>query len=121
MSSQLLAGKVGLVNFWATWCAPCMRELPALAEFYEEVSGQGFEILAVNVDRQENKARAYLSREPVPFPVLLDPKSSVMGQFDVLAMPTSVLVDREGRILEHHTGFDEEWFEELKKKVRLHL
>ena len=117
VGSTALEGKVGLINFWATWCAPCQRELPELSRMYAELSPKGFEVIAVNVDRERAPVDRFLNRLKLPFLVLLDPDSRIVGQYEVMAMPTSVLVDRSGRIVEHHTGFNEEWFAALREKV----
>lgn len=117
VSSALLAGKVGLVNFWASWCAPCQKELPALAELQRELGSDDFQILAVNVDRDASDALRIVSRGRFPFPVLMDPEAGVLGLFDVASMPTSVLVGRDGRVIDVHAGYSEKWMEELRTQV----
>lgn len=117
VSSERLEGKVALINFWASWCTPCRKELPALAGLYERTDRADFEIIAVNVDRDPQLARRFLGQQALPFPVLLDPTSQIVGRFDVTAMPTSVLVDRDGRILERHAGYSEAWFTALEARV----
>jgi protein-disulfide isomerase len=115
--SASAAGKVTLVNFWATWCGPCRKELPALARIYADYNDRGFEIIAVNVDRDPAKARALLKRSPLPFPVVLDPEASTLGRFHAVAMPTSVLADQNGIIIERQTGFSEKWAEQLREQL----
>ncbi len=117
VASSMLEGKVGLVNFWASWCGPCRKELPKLAELYGRHKDAGFEIVAVNVDRTPEDARRFLQGGALPFPVLLDPRSEVVGRFDVVSMPTTVLVDRDGRIVARHAGWSDEWFAELESEV----
>jgi len=115
--SEALEGKVGLVNFWATWCAPCRKELPALAELQKELEDRGLVVLAVNVDRKVEDAQRVIDASAFPFPVVLDPESKLFGQFGVSAMPFSVLVDREGKIVARHTGYSEEWMVELRDQI----
>jgi protein-disulfide isomerase/peroxiredoxin len=117
VSSDLLTGKVGLVNFWASWCGPCQKELPALARLQRELGNEDFQVLAVNVDRRAEDAKRVLSRGRFPFAVLMDPEARILGLFDVASMPTSVLVDRDGQIVDVHTGYSEKWMKELQAQV----
>ena len=117
IDSERLTGKVALINFWASWCTPCRKELPALAGLYGRTDRDAFEIIAVNVDRDPALARRFLAQQALPFPVVVDPASEIVGQFDVTAMPTSVLIDHEGRVVERHAGFSEAWFEELEQRI----
>ncbi len=91
--------KVVLVSFWASWCGPCRIELPQFVKLYKDRSGRGFEILAVNEDREEGKLAQYLKERPLSFPVLVDKDGEVAKQYGVEAFPTSVLVDSNGRVL----------------------
>ena len=115
--SQALAGRVTLINFWASWCTPCRKELPALAGLHARTDRADFEIVAVNVDRDPALARRFLGTTPLPFPVVLDPASEIVGQFDVTAMPTSVLIGRDGAVLERHAGYSDAWFSALEERV----
>jgi len=115
--SSSLSGKVTLVNFWASWCGPCQREMPALKTLQADLEARGFTVVAVNVDRDSSKATRLLGRVQPNYPVVLDPNSEVMGAFDVMAMPTSVLVDRTGHVVMQHTGYSEDWFSELRAQI----
>jgi protein-disulfide isomerase/peroxiredoxin/uncharacterized membrane protein len=117
VDSSSLQGKVGLVNFWASWCGPCRKELPALVALHARLEARGFAVIAVNVDRRPADARLFLKGKTLPFPVLLDPDSMVVGRFDVVSMPTSVLVDRDGVIVDRHAGFSDAWFQTLEARV----
>ncbi|PKG98446.1 TlpA family protein disulfide reductase [Paraglaciecola sp. MB-3u-78] len=96
-------GNVVLINFWASWCGPCREELPYLEELQQEYADLGFTILAVNVDEDPSKADILLNDIPVSFPVLFDVNDEVSKLYDVQAMPTTVIVDRDGnqRLLHH--------------------
>jgi thiol-disulfide isomerase/thioredoxin len=96
-------GNVVLINFWASWCGPCREELPYLEALQQEYADLGFTVLAVNVDEESAKAEILLNDISVTFPVLFDANDKVSKLYDVQAMPTTVLVDRDGnqRLLHH--------------------
>ena len=91
-------GKVLLINFWATWCPPCLIEMPSLAAVYNKFSKQGFEILAINLDENPKSARQFVEKNRLPFTVLLDPDGSAAQQYLVYGLPYTVILDREGKI-----------------------
>lgn len=93
---QNLRGQWVLVSFWATWCAPCLEEMPTLERLYQTLAEEGLEILAVHAGPGGEKVGEFLERVPVSFPVLLDEDLSV-GGWEVMALPTAVLVDPAGR------------------------
>lgn len=103
--------KVVMVNFWATWCTPCRVEMPQLTKLYNQYKADGFEILAVNEDEDTSKVHAYLARKPVPFPVLLDNSGQSAERYGIRAFPTTLIVDREGKVLNQFEGVNEhlEW------------
>ena len=98
-------GKVVLVNFWASWCGPCRQEMPALEELHRRYSRLGFTVLGVNVEQDPDNARGYLDDLPVSFPVLLDSQNEVTRTYQVSAMPSTVIVDRDGRVRYIHEGY----------------
>lgn len=105
---ESLRGRVVVVNLWATWCAPCVREMPSLQRVYERLGDRGLEVLAVAVDdipgeRQPDGRIVGLVSEFVDtygltFPVAIDPTGATERRFGTQYLPTTVLVDREGRI-----------------------
>ena len=95
--------KLVLVNFWATWCQPCRIEMPQLEKAYEEYREQGFEILAISSEDPDTIER-FLEEHPYSFPILLDPGATVTATYGVEAIPTTVLIDAEGKIIRVHTG-----------------
>ena len=99
------AGEVVLINFWASWCGPCRQEMPILSELHDKYKALGFTVLGVNVEEDPGKARKLLQEMPVSFPVLLDNESAVSKQYDVVAMPSTVLVDRQGNMRYLHKGY----------------
>nr|WP_136250734.1 TlpA disulfide reductase family protein [Ningiella ruwaisensis] len=111
-------GNIVLVNFWASWCGPCREELPAMEALYQEYADLGFEILAVNVDDEASKADVLLNDIEVSFPVLYDTQGEVSKLYDVNAMPTTVIVDRDGNQRLLHMGYrsgDEKKYEKAIK------
>lgn len=101
-----LRGKVVLVNFWATSCAPCLREMPNWIELHKKWGSAGLSIIAVAVAWDApNYVLDYTARFALPFTVALDPGSQVSQAFGgVKVIPTSFLLDRHGKIVEHYTG-----------------
>jgi peroxiredoxin len=98
-------GKVVYLDFWASWCAPCLTSLPLLEELRKEFSPRDFQVVAVNVDRDLEKARRFLERRPIGYPSASDPEGRLPGRFGVETMPTSFLIDRHGLVRHVHPGF----------------
>ena len=92
-------GSVVLVNFWATWCAPCIHEMPILQKVREMLKGQRFEVLAVNLGEEEERIRAFLEKftPMLEFPILLARDQSIMQTWKIQGLPLSYLVDTQGR------------------------
>lgn len=93
-----LSGKVLLVNFWASWCPPCVHEMPSMAALKRHFAQAPFEILAVNLAEEKPAIEAFLQRHPVNFPILLDPTGQAVKSWRVFAYPSSYLLDKQGRI-----------------------
>jgi len=94
-----LTGKVVLVNFWASWCPPCVHEMPSMQRLSEKLLGDPFIILGVNIAEEKSVVEAFLqSKVNVDFPVLLDSDGSIMRQWKVMAFPTSFVIDKKGKI-----------------------
>ena len=91
-----LAGKVVVVNFWASWCEPCVEEMPAMNRLREKFVGEGFEILAVNFQEGEPRIRNFLLKVPVSFPIVRDTDGAVARAWNVRIFPSSFVVDRNG-------------------------
>ncbi|MFQ5643003.1 MAG: TlpA family protein disulfide reductase [Thiogranum sp.] len=111
-------GEVVMINFWASWCAPCRQEMPLLDELYTQYQPLGFTILGVNVEEDSTRARQMLRNIPVNFPVLFDNKSNVSKLYNVVAMPSTVLVDRDGNIRYLHQGYKPGYEESYQEQVR---
>jgi peroxiredoxin len=100
-----LKGQVVMINFWATWCGPCRQEMPLLQQIHAKYEPLGFTMLGVNVEPDSVAAQNWLKGMPVSFPIVFDRKSEVSSSFGVEAMPSSVLIDREGRVRHVHRGY----------------
>jgi peroxiredoxin len=103
-----LRGRVVLVNFWATWCQPCEDEMPAMERLYERLRPAGFELLAISVGEEPSVVRSFRDRLGVTFPILLDSDKRVAAAWQTFAFPESLLVDRDGTVLERYVG-PREW------------
>ncbi len=97
-------GKVVLVNFWASWCPPCVAELPTIHQFYQSHQTDGFVVLAVNAQEDRGTVSGFINQHGYTFPVLLDPDSVAADEYGIRALPTSFIVDKNGEIRYVHRG-----------------
>jgi thiol-disulfide isomerase/thioredoxin len=107
MSFDKTRGKVTLVNFWATWCAPCKKELPDLIELHKAYGDRGFAVVGVATDRTPNAGELvseFVQKYSIPYQVLLSTQEMEDAFRNVRMMPTSFLVDRDGKILQTIVG-----------------
>ena len=102
---QHYRGSVVYVDFWASWCAPCLLSFPFMNELQKDFGAKGLKVLAVNMDRKPTDAARFLSRHPADFQVALGDNEACARRFALEAMPTSYLVDRKGTIRRIHPGF----------------
>lgn len=115
-----LKGDVILLNFWASWCGPCRTEMPLLNKLHNKYKGIGFTVLGVNVEESNTAAIDFLDENKVSFPILWDSKNEVSKQYSVSAMPTTVMIDRDGQVRYIHKGFqdgDERIYKKVIKKL----
>ena len=100
-----LKGKVVLLDFWASWCEPCRQSFPWMGDLQKRYGENDLVVVAVNLDQDRKLAEQFLSSTPANFRVEYDPQGALAEQFDVISMPTSVLIDRLGKVRERHRGF----------------
>ena len=115
-----LRGNVVMINFWASWCGPCRQEMPLLNALHNKYEPLGFTVLGVNVEENSSDARGFLGNTPVDFPVLLDNTNKVSKMYNVVAMPTTVVVDRDGNMRYLHKGYkpgEEEIYLEMVRSL----
>lgn len=101
-------GKLVLLNFWATWCAPCVQEIPSLNQTYEQFKSDGFVVLAVSIDEDKDQYRDFLANAGVTFPTARDPERDVSARYGSSKYPESYLIDGEGKVLRKYVGA-EDW------------
>lgn len=111
-------GEVVMINFWASWCAPCRQEMPILNDLYRKYRDAGFTLLAVNVEEDTKGAKKMARDLRVVFPVLFDTTNEVSKKYDVQAMPSTILVDRDGNLRYLHRGYLPGYEDEYHKQVR---
>ena len=106
LSSLLEDGPI-LVNFWATWCAPCKKEMIFLEEFHKKYSDQGFRVLAISTDspKSMSKVKSYIRAKKHTFLVGLDPNQEVAKKMNAMVMPTVILIDKDRKVSWYHQGF----------------
>ncbi|KUJ83812.1 TlpA family protein disulfide reductase [Microbulbifer flavimaris] len=113
-------GDVIMLNFWASWCGPCRKEMPLLDALHDRYEAAGFQVWGVNVDAERADAEEMLRRIPVDFPILFDSKSDVSKLYGVDAMPSSVFIDRDGNVRHIHRGYrdgDEAAYKKIIKEL----
>ena len=98
------AGRVVLLNFWATWCEPCESEMPAMERLYQALPRDRFELLAVSIDEGADEVADFQERYRLSFPLLLDLDQSVYRRYQTMGVPESLLIDADGRIVERYVG-----------------
>lgn len=122
LSLSGLRGQVVMINFWASWCGPCRQEFPALDQIYAKYKPMGFTLIGINVESEKADAERFLGTQKVSFPILFDPDNRVSGSYGVSAMPTTVLVDRQGRVRWQHRAFkpgdEAKYIEQVRAALR---
>ena len=98
-------GKVRYLDFWASWCPPCLVSVPAIVALQEELGGDRFEVIAINVDERTGDALKFLERHPTNYDSLSDPRGETAEAYALLGMPTSFVLDPEGLVTLVHVGF----------------
>jgi len=113
-----LRGRVVYVDFWASWCTPCRRSFPWMNELEARYRDSGLTIVAVNVDKRREDALRFLRDVPARFTVVFDAEGRMPAAFDVKGMPSSYLIDREGRVAAVEEGFHDDRAAALEQRIR---
>ena len=104
-SLKQFQGKVLYVDFWSSWCGPCAKSFAFMNDLHKSLKDRGLQVIGVNLDETPEDAQAFLARHPAEFTVLADAAQQCAKDFDVKAMPSSYLIDRDGVVRHVHYGF----------------
>lgn len=107
---ESLEGKVWVINFWATWCPPCVEEMPSMNEAWQALEGQGVGMLAINAGEGRGAVEAFLKKMSIDFPILLGDGNS-LANWSIRALPTTIVVNTDGEVVYEALG-PREWHEE---------
>ena len=100
-----LKGQVVYLDFWASWCKPCRKSFPWMNKMQQKYAAQGLQIIAINLDTEEALAKAFLDKIPAEIPIIYDPEGKIASDYQLVGMPSSYLIDKEGKIRFSHKGF----------------
>jgi thiol-disulfide isomerase/thioredoxin len=115
---EAFRGKVVYLDFWATWCPPCRKSMPALNQLRNELEPSGFEVVAINLDEKQDDAKQYLKKYPVNYPIIFDSTASCAKVYELKGMPTSYLIDRQGVIRDVHVGYRQGDIKKIRSKAQ---
>jgi len=104
ISRSNFGGRLLVLNFWATWCPPCIEEMPSLDRFQKQFAGSGVVVLGVSVDRDANAYRRFLERARVSFLTARDPEARISSRYGTFKFPETYVIDRRGRVREKIIG-----------------
>jgi peroxiredoxin len=117
-----LKGQIVLVNFWASWCGPCRKEMPILEQLNRQFHNKGVTLIGVNVEPNSAAAADWLKATPVSFPILFDTDSKVSKLYQVEGMPNTVILDRKGNVRYIHRGYqpgaENEYLDQIRALIR---
>ena len=115
-------GNIILINFWASWCAPCRTEMPELQALQEKYQDLGFSVWAINVEQENQAGRKFLADLTLTFPIFFDAKNTLSATYKVAAMPTSIIVDRNGIVRfifrGYKSGYEKKYAKAIKQLIR---
>jgi cytochrome c biogenesis protein CcmG/thiol:disulfide interchange protein DsbE len=118
VSLAQLKGKVVYLDFWASWCGPCRQSFPWMNEMHAKYGAKGLVVLAINVDATTADAKKFLSETPAKFEIAYDAKGVTPKAFGIRGMPTSYLIDRTGKVLSTHAGFNPAKKSEMEAAIK---
>ena len=114
---QQLKGKVVYMDFWASWCPPCVKSFPFLNQLNNDLKEKGLHVVGINLDEEVTDAQDFLAKNPVDFSIVADPSKQCAKVFELMAMPTSYLIDKSGNVRHIHQGFRSNESEELRALI----
>lgn len=121
VSLSNFGGKLLVLNFWATWCLPCVQEVPSLLEFAERMKAKGVVVLGVSVDKNEQTYKSFLKRAGVSFVTTRDPEGNLSSSYGTFKYPETYVIDQQGNVLEKFIG-PENWADpKVLQRIEKHL
>lgn len=121
ISPQNFPGKVLVLNFWASWCPPCIEEAPSLNAFADQMSSKGVTVLGVSIDRNENSYKKFLQKYGVNYDTADDPDANVSTSYGTFQIPETYIIDKSGKVVEkiisNQNFTDPEFLEHIKKML----
>ena len=114
---ESLKGKVVYLDFWASWCEPCKKSFPWMHAIKQSYADQGFEIVAVNLDKDRKLADEFLKEMDVNFKVAFDESGASASEYKLRGMPSSYLIGRDGKVYASHVGFREKDKAQLEQAI----
>ncbi len=115
-------GNIIVLNFWASWCGPCRKEMPVLQKFYDKYQDLGVSVWGVNVEQENQAGRDFLADLNLKFPILFDDTNTISKKYQVEAMPTTVIIDRDGLVRYafkgYKPGYEKKYAKAIKKLIR---
>lgn len=118
LSLSQFRGRVVYVDFWASWCGPCRKSFPWLNQMHDRYGKAGLQIIAINLDEDSQLAHAFLKQYPAGFTIGFDPTGDSAEAYGLRGMPSSYLIDRNGKLIFSHIGFRIDDQVELEQKIR---
>ena len=117
ISLENYRGKVVLLDFWASWCPPCLESLPAYERIRQDLGAEVFEVIAINVDENTQDGLQFLEQRPVSYPVLADPTGEIGKPYNVRTLPRAFLIDQEGNTIKIYKRFRSGDEDRMKKDI----
>lgn len=117
ISLSELQGKTILVNFWASWCKPCQKEIPELIKIHNKYKNQGLELIGINIDQEKQNAVSLIEKFNINYTVAFDPNMTAINKYKAVGMPCSFIIDRNGIIREIVYGFSESKKQLIESKI----
>jgi len=115
-------GQIILINFWASWCGPCRKEMPILQNLHTKYQDLGVAVWGVNVEQENQAGRDFLADLNLSFPIFFDQTNTISANYQVEAMPTTVIVDRDGKVRYifrgYKDGYEKKYAKAIKKLIR---
>ena len=111
LTRSQFGGQLLVLNFWATWCGPCIEELPSLNQFQKRFASSGVVVLGVSVDQNERAYRQFLKRAGVTFRTSRDPQADLSSRYGTFKYPETYVIDRNGKVVQKHIG-PRDWMDE---------